>query len=193
MAQVIKITSRKAATDEELLQEFGQTGDQQVLADLYLRYSDLLYGVCLKYLEDAEDAKDAVMNIYQELLRKLPQHEVQNFRSWVYVLAKNHCLMQLRSAKKNITVSLEEQAVQSDDFSHLDSIIEKEEAFRRLEKCIEKLPGEQKRSIRLFYYDSKCYNEIAETTGQDWNKIRSLIQNGRRNLKICMEKNAGRQ
>ena len=190
MAQVFKISSLKEVGDDLLLQQFKQTGDQQALAELYLRYSDLLYGVCLKYLEDADDAKDAVMNIYQELLKKVPQHEIGNFKSWVYVLTKNYCLMQLRSNKKNITVSLEQQTVQSDDFSHLDSVIEKEQAFRRLEKCIEKLPEEQKSSIKQFYYDGKCYNEIAATTGMDWNKVRSLIQNGRRNLKICMEKNA---
>lgn len=190
MAQVLSIMSLKEATDDQLLGRFKQTGDQQALAELYLRYSDLLYGVCLKYLEDAEEAKDAVMNIYQELLKKVPLHEIQNFKSWVYVLTKNHCLMQLRSTKKNITVSLEQHTVQSDDFSHLDSVIEKEEAFKRLEKCIEKLPGEQQKSIKLFYYENKCYNEIAETTSMDWNKVRSLIQNGRRNLKICMEKNA---
>jgi RNA polymerase sigma-70 factor (ECF subfamily) len=187
---VLKISSLKEPTDDQLLLQFKQTGDQHALAVLYLRYSELLYGVCLKYLEDADDAKDAVMNIYQELLKKVPQHEIQNFKSWVYVLTKNYCLMQLRSAKKNITVSLEQHSMQSDDFSHLDSVIEKEEAFKRLEKCIEKLPGEQQQSIKLFYYDSKCYNEIAETTSMDWNKVRSLIQNGRRNLKNCMEKNA---
>ncbi|GAB3428173.1 RNA polymerase sigma factor [Niabella aquatica] len=191
MAQVFKITSLKQSGDEELLREYKRSGDQNALAELYLRYSDLLYGVCLKYLEDADEAKDAVMDIYQELLRKVPQHEIQHFKSWVYVLTKNYCLMQLRSAKKNITVNLEQYTMQSDDFSHLDSVIEKEEAFKRLEKCIEKLPHEQKSSIQLFYYDNKCYNEIAEATGMDWNKVRSLIQNGRRNLKICMEKNAG--
>lgn len=192
MAQVFAIASLKHLTDEELLLQFKRSGEQNALAELYLRYSDLLYGVCLKYLEDAEEAKDAVMNIYHELLRKVPQHEIQHFKSWVYVLTKNYCLMQLRSAKKNITVNLEQHAMQSDDFSHLDSVIEKEEAFKRLEKCIEKLPEEQKSSIQLFYYKNKCYNEIAETTGMDWNKVRSLIQNGRRNLKICMEKNAGK-
>lgn len=191
MAQVKEISNLKSATDESLLQEFKQTGRQDVLATLYLRYSDLLYGVCLKYLEDAEDAKDAVMNIYQELLRKLPHHEIQNFKSWVYVLAKNFCLMQLRSAKKNITVNLDQQAVQSEDFSHLDTVMEKEEAFKKLEHCMEGLPVEQEKTIRMFYYENKCYNEISETTGLEWNKVRSLIQNGRRNLKICMERNAG--
>lgn len=190
MLQVHKISALKEASDESLLLQFRKTADQQVLATLYLRYNDLLYGVCLKYLEDADDAKDAVMNIYQELLRKLPAHDVENFKSWLYVLAKNYCLMQLRSDKKNITLNLEQQPMQSDDFSHLDSVMEKEEAFKRLEMCIQRLPSEQQNSIQMFYYDNKCYNEISEITGLEWNKVRSLIQNGRRNLKICMEKNA---
>lgn len=191
MAKVFKISSYKEAGDDELLLEFKRTDNQEALASLFLRYSDLLYGVCLKYLEDQDEAKDAVMNIYQELIKKLPYHEVHNFKSWVYVLAKNHCLMQLRSLRKNITVNLDQQAVQSDDFLHLDSVMEKEEAFKRLEKCVAALPGEQQKTIQLFYFENKCYNEIAEKTGFDWSRVRSLIQNGRRNLKICMEKNAG--
>ncbi|ANH81395.1 RNA polymerase subunit sigma-70 [Niabella ginsenosidivorans] len=178
-------------SDSELLDRFKHQEDEEALASLYLRYSDLLYGVCLKYLQEPEDARDAVMNIYQELREKLPRHEIQHFKSWVYVLAKNHCLMILRAAKKHVTVHLDAQVVQSGEFSHLDSIIEQEETFKKLEKCIQSLPGEQEKAIRLFYYESKCYNEIAESTGLDWNKVRSLIQNGRRNLKNCMEKNAG--
>ncbi|MCF3108515.1 sigma-70 family RNA polymerase sigma factor [Niabella sp. CC-SYL272] len=190
MSNIISIPVAAATSDAELLDQFKLKGDQEALAHLYLRYSDLIYGVCLKYLEDAEDAKDAVMNIYEELGNKLLKHEVQNFKSWLYVLAKNHCLMILRAARKNITVNLDTQLVQSGDFSHLDDIIEKEEAFKKLEKCMKALPSEQEKTIRLFYYDNKCYNEIAETTGMEWNKVRSLIQNGRRNLKNCMDKNA---
>lgn len=174
-----------------MLDDFKSTGDQEALATLYLRYSDLLYGTCLKYLEDSEEAKDAVMNIYQELLRKLPGQEVSNFKSWVYVVAKNYCLMQLRKAKRNLTVNLDGANVQSGDFSHLDDVLNKEAEFKRLEQCMEALSDEQKKSIQLFYYQNKCYNEIAEETGLEWNKVRSLIQNGRRNLKICMEKNGG--
>lgn len=189
MAKLFKIQAAADVSDEKLLEDFKATGDQETLATLYLRYSELLYGTCLKYLEDAEDAKDAVMNIYQELLRKLPVHEVSNFKSWLYVVAKNYCLMQLRAARKNITVNLERTNVQSDDYSHLDNVLNKEEEFKRLEKCLETLSGDQKKSIALFYYQNKCYNEIAEETGLQWNKVRSLIQNARRNLKICMEKN----
>ena len=169
---------------------FKRSGDQDVLATLYLRYSDLVYGTCLKYLKDAESAKDAVMNIYQELLTKLQKHEVENFKGWLYVLSKNHCLMYLRSAKKMYTVEFDQSVMQSEDFGHLDAVIEKEKDFIKLAECLETLNDVQKQSIKLFYLDNKCYNEIAEQTGMEWNKVRSLIQNGRRNLKNCMEKNA---
>ena len=185
----VKQIEKAPSTDEDLLLEFKQSNSQDVLAKLYLRYTDLVYGVCLKYLKDGEAAKDAVMNIYAELLQKLAQHEVENFKSWLYVLVKNHCLMQLRKEKKMITVEFQAGVMQSEDFSHLDSILSKEQDFKKLEQCLERLPVEQKQSIQLFYLENKCYNEIVEQTGIDWNKVRSLIQNGRRNLKICMEKN----
>lgn len=185
----IKHIEKAPETDEELLLLFKQSGSQDVLAKLYLRYTDLVYGTCLKYLKDGEAAKDAVMNIYQELLQKLPLHEVQNFKSWLYVLTKNHCLMQLRAAKKMVTVEFQPGLMQSEDFAHLDTVLEREHDFKKLEYCMERLPDEQKQSIKLFYLENKCYNEIVEQTGMDWNKVRSLIQNGRRNLKICMEKN----
>jgi len=172
-----------------LLLDFKQSGSQDVLAKLYLRYTDLVYGTCLKYLKNAETAKDAVMNIYEELHQKLLQHEVENFKSWLYVVTKNHCLMQLRKEKKMITLEFQPAIMQSEDFSHLDSVLAKEQEFKKLEQCLERLPAEQKQAIQLFYIENKCYNEIAEQTAMDWNKVRSVIQNGRRNLKICMEKN----
>lgn len=188
-APLIHIKSLTQLTDEALLIEFKKNFDQQVLAQLYLRYTDLVYGVCMKYFKHAETSKDAVMNIYQELLTKLQIHEVENFKSWLYVVVKNHCLMQLRKEKKNITVEFTPAVMQSEDFTHLDDVLEKENELKKLEFCIENLPAEQKQSIRLFYLENKCYNEIVNTTGYDWNKVRSLIQNGRRNLKVCMEKN----
>lgn len=188
-APVHHISPFASLTDEALLVQFKKNHDQQVLAHLYLRYTELVYGVCLKYLKEAESAKDAVMNIYHELLTKLQTHEVDNFKSWLYVVAKNHCLMQLRKDKKMLTVEFTPTVMQSEDFAHLDSVLEKENELKKLEFCIELLPGEQKHSIQLFYLENKCYNEIVEQTGYDWNKVRSLIQNGRRNLKICMEKN----
>lgn len=175
-------------SDIELVARYKQTGDLQQLGILYQRYMDLVYGVCLKYLKEPEDAKDCVLNIFEELVTKLQKHEVENFKSWLYQLAKNHCLMRLRSAKKLQNVKIDPALMQSDENVHLNGALEKEENFLQLEKCMEQLMEEQRTTIELFYMQGKCYNEIAEQTGLEWNKVRSFIQNGRRNLKLCMEK-----
>ena len=160
-----------------------------VLGQLYQRYMELVYGVCLKYLKDPEPAKDAVMQIFEELVIKLKKHEVDNFRGWLHQVAKNHCLMQLRTPKNLKTVELKTELVQSGENVHLNGVLEKEENFKKLEYCIGTLSNDQQMAIRLFYLEEKCYNEIVEITGMEWNQVRSFIQNGRRNLKLCMEKN----
>lgn len=168
--------------------EYRNGGDTNVLGDLYQRYMELVYGVCLKYLKDDENARDAVISIYEELVVKLRKYEVQNFKAWVYQLSKNHCLMQLRSEKKFKKADTDVSIMQNEDEVHLNGVMEKEEHFKHMYYCLEKLVPEQKLVVELFYLQGKCYNEIADTTGIEWNKVRSFIQNGRRNLKICMDK-----
>ena len=160
----------------------------EVLAVLFQRYMDLVYGVCFKYLKNPEAAKDAVMQIFEELVNKLKKHEVDNFRSWLYTLARNYCLMQLRTPKNLKTIEFKTDVMQSEEEVHLNGVMLKEENLQKMERCLQTLPAEQKISVELFYLHNKCYKEIAEQTGLDWNKVRSYIQNGRRNLKICMEK-----
>jgi RNA polymerase sigma factor (sigma-70 family) len=157
------------------------------LTTLYQRYLDILYGVCLKYLDDPESAKDAVMDIFEELAQKLPKHEVTYFRGWVYTLAKNHCLMKLRSSKRIPTASFDPEHMQSAEDLHLNEKMEKEDQLGRLSKCIETLGDDQRTVVELFYLKNLCYKEIEKLTGLQWNKVRSHIQNGRRNLKICIE------
>ena len=175
--------------DKELLAEYHRNGDQQVLATLYLRYTTLVYGTALKYLKDQEAAKDAAMNIYQELIPKLRVHVVENFTGWLHAVVRNHCLQLLRKQQKAVTVEFQSHFMQSEDFTHLDDVLEKERELQKLEKCIEALNADQENVIRLFYLQGKCYNEIVDTTGYGWNKVRSLVQNGRRNLKNCMDAN----
>jgi RNA polymerase sigma factor (sigma-70 family) len=175
-------------TDKELVTLYKETGDMSVLGELYQRYMELVYGVCLKYYKEPETAKDSVMQIFEELVSKLKRHEVDNFKGWLHQVAKNHCLMQLRTPKNLKTVEFKTEFVQSEENVHLNGVLEKEENFKKLEFCLGTLTEEQRIAIKLFYLDGKCYNEIVETTGHDWNQVRSLIQNGRRNLKNCMEK-----
>ena len=159
----------------------------QALGDLYQRYMDLVYGVCLKYLKQPEAAKDSVMLIFEELVLKLKKHEVTNFKSWLYQVAKNHCLMHLRTPRNLKTVELNPGLVQSEENVHLNGVLEKEENFNKLQYCLGKLSDDQRKIIQLFYLDGKCYNEIVDLTGFEWSQVRSFIQNGRRNLKNCME------
>lgn len=181
-------------TDKELVALYKESGDMTVLGDLYQRYMELVYGVCLKYFKEPETAKDCVMQIFEELVTKLKKHEVDNFKGWLHQVAKNHCLMKLRTPKNLKTVEFKTELVQSEENVHLNGVLEKEENFKKLEYCLGTLVAEQREAIKLFYLDGKCYNEIADMTGQDWNQVRSFIQNGRRNLKNCMEKaEAGNQ
>lgn len=184
----IKNISNNSLSDKELVALYKESGDMAVLGELYQRYMELVYGVCLKYYKEPETAKDSVMLIFEELVTKLKKHEVDNFRGWLHQVAKNHCLMQLRTPKNMKTVEFKTELVQSEENVHLNGVLEKEKNFNKLEHCLSTLSNEQRDTVKLFYLESKCYNEIVEITGLEWNQVRSLIQNGRRNLKICMEK-----
>jgi RNA polymerase sigma factor (sigma-70 family) len=176
--------------DSWLLAQYKATGGLEYLGELYNRYMHLVYGVCLNYFKDEEQSKDAVMQIFEELVVKLQKHEVQNFKSWLHVLARNHCLMAIRKSSKNQTVSLEDTFVENSSFVHLDLDDAKEQRLGVMEKCMETLPEEQRKSVDLFYLQEKCYKDIADLTGYDLLKVKSYIQNGKRNLKNCIEKNS---
>ena len=96
--------------------------------------------------------------------------------------------MQLRSPRNLKTVEISATLMQNEENVHLNGVLEKEENLQKMEHCLKTLTYEQRRMIQLFYLEGKCYNEIVDITGQDWNQVRSFIQNGRRNLKLCMEK-----
>jgi RNA polymerase sigma-70 factor (ECF subfamily) len=181
-------------TDEELLQQFKRTGSLDTLGELYSRYMHLIYGVALKYLENRDEAKDVVMQIFERLVTDLSGQEIRNFKSWLYVLTKNHCLMQIRSQKSAAGrmegYKIEQEFMESEQELHP---IDKEEhsAEDALKKCIEELKNEQKQCIKLFYYEKRCYQEIAEELQIDEKKVKSYLQNGKRNLKICLERKNG--
>jgi len=188
----IKNNSRiQEQDDAELIRRYKTSADLDVLGQLYNKYMHLVFGVCINYLKDEEASKDAVMQIFEELIQKLKIHEVQNFKSWLHVLTRNHCLMAIRKNSKNETVSLEDTFVENTDFVHLDMDDTKESKLSIMEQCMEKLPQEQKVTVDLFYLQEKCYKEVADITGYDMLKVKSYIQNGKRNLKICIERNSG--
>lgn len=176
--------------DEELAVEFSSSHDLEILGKLYLKYMHLVYGVCLKYFKNREEAKDGVMQIFEKLILEVPKQKIWNFRNWLHVVTRNYCLMQLRSNKSDDENLKEWQLtngfVENEYFVHpVDN--REQEIDSILADCIERLNSDQKECIKMFYYDNRCYREIAQDLGIDEKKVKSNLQNGKRNLKLCIE------
>ncbi|SDM05167.1 RNA polymerase sigma-70 factor, ECF subfamily [Daejeonella rubra] len=180
----------KHIDEHGLLTDYRKTGNIELLGKLYEQYMPLVFGLCLKYLKDEEKSKDAVMQIFEDLVKKLRVHEVSNFKSWLYSVARNYCLMEIRTSSKHDIISIDENFMETGASMHLNMDDVPEERLKIMEKCIESLPSGQREVINLFYLEQKCYKEVSEITGFDLNKVKSYIQNGKRNLKICIEKNS---
>lgn len=175
-------------SDEILLERFQQQGEKEALAVLFDRYLELIFGLCLQYLKTSSRAEDAVMAIYAELQEKLPHHEVKNFKNWLYTMVRNHCLMQLRREKKDTTVNFDPAFMQSTEEWHPIEEEDTEDSRQpALDFCLDQLNEQQKTCVHLFYYEGHTYKEIADMRQEEVGKVRSNIQNGRRNLKNCIE------
>ena len=183
--------NQKEITDEELIREFSLNGDLEILGKLYSRYMHFVYGVCLKYLKNRDEASDAVMQIFEKLITDIPKQEILNFRNWLHVVTRNYCLMQLRaekSKKEKIDEWINDPLVFMENSYAMHPIDEDNPVpGKKLEECIEKLKAEQKLCISLFYFENRSYRDISVSTGLDESKIKSHLQNAKRNLKICLE------
>lgn len=181
-------TNISTLTDEELLLQYSTTGDSEYFGVLYNRYIPLVYGLCLKYLQDADKAEDATMQLFENLLKKIRNYEIKVFRTWLYSVAKNHCFQILRKKEREISLNPEILIMESDSFMHLFNEDDKNEQLLVLNKCIEKLPEPQRISVTKFFMEELSYAEIVDSTGYQLKSVKSYIQNGKRNLKICIEK-----
>jgi RNA polymerase sigma-70 factor (ECF subfamily) len=173
--------------DLELV-ELVKKSDNNAFAELFKRYAPLVMGLCLKYLKDSQVAEDLMMEIFEKLTEKLLKHEVRNFKSWLFSLSRNECLMVLRKSKLD-TTSLDNSLLYQEDTSDraYAGKIETEFKLEALDKAMDVLGEDQHKAIRLFYFDFKSYDEIAKLMETPINKVKSLIQNGKRNLKIKLE------
>jgi RNA polymerase sigma-70 factor, ECF subfamily len=197
---LFKISGKRShqKTDEELIAEFSLTGNLELLGELYSDYMHLVYGVCLKYLKDRDDSKDAVMQIFEKIITEIPKQQIEKFRGWLYVVTRNYCLMQLRSLKSHeerLSEWITDQAVFMENGLSLHPIDEDGADMEAdLADCIKRLKDEQRECIRLFYFENRCYNEIALTLRIDEKKVKSHLQNAKRNLKLCLdEKHEGQE
>ena len=176
-------------TDEELLRLYRNSGKMDYFTRLYDRYIPLIYGLCLNYLQNEDDAQDAVMQLFEELVTKVMRHEIQTFRTWLYSVSRNHCLLILREKGRVQQVDFQSEFMESEAFLNLlDGDDDNSERIQALQLCMEKLPEKQRISVIFFFNKGLSYADIVDNTGFPLSKVKSYIQNGKRNLKVCIEK-----
>ncbi|MBN1599172.1 MAG: sigma-70 family RNA polymerase sigma factor [Bacteroidales bacterium] len=188
--RLIKTHNTEELSDQELLEKYRKTSDINFLSMLFNRHMHRVYGVCLKYLENREDSKDAVMQIFEILIKDTLKTKIENFKSWVGVVSKNYCLMQIRtniSKRNRLKKYHDENFMEYEQEFHPIEESNNEEVNVALKDCIEALKELQKSCIELFYFEQMCYKDIAAKLDVDEKKVKSHIQNGKRNLKICLE------
>ena len=177
-------------TDQELLERYYTDRDNEWLGILLQRYTLLLLGVCMKYLKREEEARDCVQQIFVKVITELSKYRVEYFKSWIYTIARNHCLMKLRDQPGRPAVLNEGMLAAWDDEAGKSRHLEKDQLLELMEQSLQDLGKEQKLCVILFYLEKRSYQEIAATTGFSQMQVKSYIQNGKRNLKLLMEKKA---
>lgn len=175
-------------TDAELLDLYYKDGSQEWIGILLERYTLLLLGVCMKYLKDENEARDSVQQIYLKVLTEISKYKVAYFKSWLYMVAKNYCLMRLRQHPGRKTEEITERTAVTPDEEHTDELFQNEKAYDLLEESINDLGPEQRECVILFYLKKNSYAQISEKTGYPLMQVKSYIQNGKRNLKIILER-----
>ena len=181
-----------AKSDAELIDLFKTGNNESALGELFERYVHLVYGVCMKYLKNTEESRDATMQIFEKLRNDLRKYHVEKFSFWLHTVSKNYCLMQLRSkdAMKSYdeTLLVTEDGVIEENISGFLGEKNTDHLLEVLPQALENLSTEQRICVELFYLKEKCYEEISSLTGYDMKKVKSYIQNGKRNLKIYLSK-----
>lgn len=180
-------------SDGELIEKYRNGEDPGPIGVLFDRYIHLVYGVCLRYLKDPQAAEDAAMEVFESLFTLLKKHSVGRFPPWIHRVTTNHCLMILRRAKnrdnkkmKQFEENTDAIFMENDAFMHP---LNEENHIPDVVKAMEQLKDEQKICLRLFYFEQKSYRDVAGITGMDIKKVKSHIQNGKRNLKMILEQN----
>ncbi|MFZ5553854.1 MAG: RNA polymerase sigma factor [Bacteroidota bacterium] len=182
-------------SDEYLVEHYRQSGNSFFVGELYKRYSLPVTAICFSYFKERNETEDTVMEVFEMVLADLKKYEVQNFKAWLLTSVKHYCLKkkeknQRKTEKERDFKKTEKHFMElQEELSPTDKEADTERVLVQLQQAISQLKGEQKTCLELFYLQDQSYQEIAESTGYDINKVKSYIQNGKRNLKLFMEEN----
>ncbi|MGZ5189398.1 MAG: RNA polymerase sigma factor [Flavisolibacter sp.] len=183
----MKTTRYDHITDTELLEIYSEDKNQEWIGILLERYTLLLLGVCMKYLKDENEAKDCVQQIFLKVLMEVSKYKIDFFKSWLYMVAKNHCLMKLREKGSKGVKEISEQIPAVEEVDK-DELIQNEQTYQLLDESISELSEEQRQCVILFYLRKNSYTQISESTGYSMMQVKSYIQNGKRNLKLILDR-----
>jgi RNA polymerase sigma-70 factor (ECF subfamily) len=185
----VKADKYQHITDQELLEQFYNDHNNEWLGILLQRYTLLLLGVSMKYLKNEEDAKDSVQQIFLKVIQELQKYKVEYFKSWLYMVAKNHCLMKLRDRQGKITTEINDRlAAKPGEETDQQTLIQTDYTLDLMEAALKELNAEQQQCVTLFYLQKRSYQEVSDETGYSMLQVKSYIQNGKRNLKLLIEK-----
>ncbi len=178
-------------SDEELLKQYKQSGNKELFADLFKKHVSVVYGTCLFYLQDKDEAQDATMQLFEKLMLDINNREINNFKGWLSFVVRNHCISLIRknkSASKNIQsyYEFEYETPSYEEEEKINSISD-DVLLENMKSCLPKLKENQRICVELFYLKNKSYQDIANETPFSLNEIKSYIQNGKRNLKLLIE------
>jgi RNA polymerase sigma factor (sigma-70 family) len=184
---IVKSRRPDDMTDNDLLGQYYATRDAVWLGHLLERYTLLLLGVCMKYLKDEHEARDAVQQVFLKVLTDAGRFKIEFFKSWVYMVAKNHCLMKLRSAQGRRLQDIDDHTHAATDDAR-EELLANEHTYGLLEAALKELGPEQQQCVTLFYLEKKSYQQVSDQTGFSLMQVKSYIQNGKRNLRILLER-----
>ena len=185
----MKVDQYQERSDQELLEQFYSSHNNEWLGILLQRYTLLLLGVCMKYLKNEEEAKDSVQQVFLKVIQELQKYKVEYFKSWLYMVAKNHCLMILRDRNGKLTSEINERVTATPgDEADLQALQQNDYTLDLMASSLQELNAEQRQCVTLFYLEKKSYQEVSQLTGYSMLQVKSYIQNGKRNLKLLIER-----
>ncbi len=178
---------KSTRSDQELLEQFYSDHNNEWLGLLLQRYTLLLLGVSMKYLKNEEEAKDCVQQVFLKVIQELHKYKVDYFKSWLYMIVKNQCLMKLREKQARPVDELCEKMAAPAEEPVKDELLQNEQTLQLMQDSLQELSMEQRQCVTLFYLQKRSYQQVSDETGFNLLQVKSYIQNGKRNLRILLE------
>jgi len=169
-----------SAPDPKLLLDVAR-GDKAALRTLYERWAGRVMAIGLRMLGERAEAEDLVQEVFIEVWRRAPQYDPARgtVSAWVTSMARSRALDRLRAtgrrANKIQAVLAQPTPADFGVQSPLDSSVSSEQQ-REVQAALATLPGEQRSSIELAYFEGLSCNEIAERTGQPLGTVKSRLR-----------------